>query len=416
MRQKAYVFAGHDIIAESQRQYDGTNRLAWQLVNPITGDGLSIDAQRIALQRTNVDPMGVNLGDADPFVSNEPTNGGDGAGMSQSSINAMVASIMPGYGGPTCKVDGLVTGCRFAFGMLASGAAEKGPSQTTTGVYSRSLGTYIGIATWDPNQAAAGVSAFGLPAGWSINGMSFTGSGFTFSSAFPIDDMTKIYGKLGFPSLGGYLGDLVQQGYGSFGQLSEAFVPFRLDDPPLTLRAPMDVGVLTRVDELIQKPRCSQFLNEVLAELAKATGRGREGVTFEALFNSARGSIYSVNPWWARGSGSPDGILVGNPAFHIEILMRDERPGDRADAPTSIMHEVFHGAPGGGANYTHFEMADAAYTVGGRMGLLKEHDYGNPDKPNAGYEAAKTDLEKRTIDNHNSNLFQDILIQACTKH
>ncbi len=52
-----------------------------QHVNPVTGDGLSTNAQGVAFERTNVDPMSVNVGDTDPFVSNEPTNGGEGEGM-----------------------------------------------------------------------------------------------------------------------------------------------------------------------------------------------------------------------------------------------------------------------------------------------------------------------------------------------
>lgn len=53
--------------------------------------------------------------------------------QSQSSINAMVASIIPGYGGPTCKVDGITTGCRLAFGAVSSGAASLvNPGATTT--------------------------------------------------------------------------------------------------------------------------------------------------------------------------------------------------------------------------------------------------------------------------------------------
>ncbi|HXT64154.1 MAG TPA: hypothetical protein VN696_14040 [Pyrinomonadaceae bacterium] len=369
VKQNGYVYAGKQLLVQQQRIYDGSTRTMWQHVNPIIGDGLSTDAQGVVLERTNVDPRGVNVGDEDPFISNEPTNGGEGEGYNQAAIDAMVASLFPGFGGPTCKVDGAFSLCHIAFGLLGMGAADFGPSQTTIAVYSRSLGKYVGLATWNPNQAAAGVSVFGLPTGWSINGMNFTGNGFTFSSTFPIGDMMKIYGNLGAPGLGGYLGELVQQGYGSLGQLSEAYGPFG-DRQDVLLRAPMDSSVLNAVDELMQKPTCSKFLNGVLAELAKASGRGRDGVTFESLFNAARGSIFSANPWPFPGSASPDGILVGNPAFHIEILMRDEVRTDRSTAPTRIMHEVFHGAPSGGDNYTHTQMVLAAITVAEPLGDL----------------------------------------------
>jgi YD repeat-containing protein len=123
VRQKAYVFAGRSLLAQQQRNGDGTTRLMWQHINPLTGDGLDTDSNGVALDRTTVDPMGVNLGDSDPFTP--PADGSeDGTeGASQSAINAMVAAIIPGWGGPTCKIDGMVTSCRLALGALSSGAA-----------------------------------------------------------------------------------------------------------------------------------------------------------------------------------------------------------------------------------------------------------------------------------------------------
>jgi hypothetical protein len=174
---------------------------------------------------------------------------------------------------------------------------------------------------------------------------------------------------------------------------------------------------LNRVETLLKKPKCTNFLNGVLAELGKATGRGREGVAFEGLFNAARGSIFSVPAWHSRGSASPDGILIGNPSFKITILIRSDVPSDMESAPTTIMHEIIHSSAREGANYTHFEMARAAYIVGGAMGLLTEHDFPTPGaKPDPGYNSATSDDEKKAIDNHNSSLFQKILIQACDRH
>ncbi len=58
-------------------------------------------------------------------MANEPTNGGDGEGMSQSAIDSMVAGLIPGWGGPKCAIDGAVSSCHLAYGLLASGAAEE---------------------------------------------------------------------------------------------------------------------------------------------------------------------------------------------------------------------------------------------------------------------------------------------------
>lgn len=168
---------------------------------------------------------------------------------------------------------------------------------------------------------------------------------------------------------------------------------------------PIDPDILTRTEALLKYPKCSEFLNGLLGQLGKATGRGREGVSFEDLFAAARGSIFTPN-FYARGSASPDGILVGNPAFSIHIMIRGNVPSDTESAPTTIMHEIVHGSPREGANYSHFEMADAAYTVAGPMGILSEHDYAHHNDPN--YKP-----NPGLSDNYNSSLFQDILVQAC---
>src|SRR5207244_1803531 len=121
-------------------------------LNPITGDGLTTDAQGMAIDRTTIDPMGVNVSDSNPFASNEPTNGGESEGMSQSAIDAIVASIVPGWGGPKCKVDGMVTGCRLAASVLSSGAGVRVSLSTPSGVFTRFSSGTTGQSTsiWSP--------------------------------------------------------------------------------------------------------------------------------------------------------------------------------------------------------------------------------------------------------------------------
>jgi hypothetical protein len=44
------------------------------------------------------------------------------------------------------------------------------------------------------------------------------------------------------------------------------------------------------------------------------------------------------------------------------------------------MHEIIHGSPREGKNYTHYEMARAAYILGDKMGLVtKMEGYGLKD-------------------------------------
>jgi hypothetical protein len=65
---------------------------------------------------------------------------------------------------------------------------------------------------------------------------------------------------------------------------------------------PIDPNILARTDALLRKQKCREFLNGLLAELGKRTGRGREGVSFEDLFKSIRGSIYSSPDLNSRGN------------------------------------------------------------------------------------------------------------------
>ncbi|MDQ2975096.1 MAG: hypothetical protein M3R69_06765 [Acidobacteriota bacterium] len=189
---------------------------------------------------------------------------------------------------------------------------------------------------------------------------------------------------------------------------------FDTGDPGPGTETPQNSIDPSRVDTLLKNKKCSDFLNGVLAELGKATGRGRDGVSFQDLFNAARGSIYGDPNLSSRGSASPDGILIGDSRFRITINTTTE---SFESAATTIMHEIIHGSPREGRNYTHFQMASAAYNVGGPMGLLTQHDFPTPGaEPNPREGVAKTELEKRTINNFNSSLFQNLLIQACDRH
>src|SRR5438105_13370084 len=72
--------------------------------------------------------------------------------MSQSTIDSMVAALMPGWGGQQCSVDGLLTGCAFAMSLEASGAADRCPdddcgTHTVTVIAKGADGHVIGSST-----------------------------------------------------------------------------------------------------------------------------------------------------------------------------------------------------------------------------------------------------------------------------
>ncbi len=135
-RQKAYVYAGGELLAQQERIIDpitggSTTRLFWQHNNPLNGDGLITDFQGTNLGRITVDPTGVDLGDSDPFSTGEGNGGAEDAG--QMGIDAKVAQLIPGFGGPQVKLDGFLTSPYLGFSALASGAAVRvNPGTNTT--------------------------------------------------------------------------------------------------------------------------------------------------------------------------------------------------------------------------------------------------------------------------------------------
>jgi YD repeat-containing protein len=121
-RQRSYVFAGGAVVAT---QYTGIG-LLWKQTNPVTGDEMETDSQGAVTGKETLDPMGVNLGDSDPFE--QPTGGsGNEVGPSQEQMNQRYAQLLPpsmGGGGVRVRVDGLEVNPYFAFSLLAGGSVK----------------------------------------------------------------------------------------------------------------------------------------------------------------------------------------------------------------------------------------------------------------------------------------------------
>ncbi len=395
VKKNEYVFAGRDVLAQQRRLSDTQSQMLWQHLNPVTGDGLRTDSQGLAIYRTTIDPMATDVGDSDPFADYGGGGGDTGEGISQSAIDSLVASLVPGWGGPRCAIDGMVTGCRLAFGALSSGAAVLGPSQTTVGVYSRSLQRYIGLATWNPAQAAAGVSVFGLPAGWSIYGMNFTGNGFSFSSAFPMADITKIYANLGsqYQGLGNWMGEIVHSGFGTLGQIAEAAYPFggAPQNPSHFTQEEVD-SLRDRLESTLQGG-CKKFTDAFLDQIYGSKDHPSILDTFNRVANSSKGGLYHY--WGGIGYSTGDvkngTAQVGlNPNIGINVLA------------LFMIHESVHHM-----GFGHDSMGTVAYSVATAQGFvdsLKNTSTPGPPRPAGGNQK----------DNfYNAGIFDNLLNAAC---
>jgi hypothetical protein len=334
--------------------------------------------------------MGVNVGDTDPFVSNEPTNGGEGEGMGQAAINAMVASLIPGWGGPTCKVDGMATGCRLAFGLLASGGGVLAPSNAQSGVFTRFTNKTNGQVTtrWSPLTAID------------------TGRG-TWFGYLPMGAQLGVDGHPDIFEIN--LAEIAAPGSRNMtyvGMLRE-LSSYAMHD--VWLQRVSIFKAINEIEDALKNKTCASFMNGVLAELGKTYGRGR-GLSFEDLFHSIPVSAFHADPKSGSiASASPDGIMIGHPEFKITI-----RNLFSGAAAAVLMHEITHGSPTEGNNYTHYQMADAAYTVAGSMGLL-DNKLGNFGlkgvTANPNESLAKTPFEAKTINNSNSGLFTGLIMK-----
>lgn len=157
-RQSSYAWAGGEVLAEQTGADTGMPQLKWDHLNLVTGDERQTDTSGRAVKATHMDPAGVDVGESDPFslgATGDPTT----SGMSQSAIDSMVASLMPGWGGSQCSVDGQLVGCGLADSLLSGGAASQCPDnecsrfQTVAGVtvyetyrsYSDGYEGYLGV-------------------------------------------------------------------------------------------------------------------------------------------------------------------------------------------------------------------------------------------------------------------------------
>jgi hypothetical protein len=129
VRQHSYVYAEGEIIAEQRRNGDGSMPLLWLQTNPVVGDQVATDSAGKVGSRTVLDPMGTDVGDSDPFATNTDTDpgtvGSGGEGVSQSSVDARVAQLIPGYGGAQCTIDLMSASCGLVDAMLSSGGGKR---------------------------------------------------------------------------------------------------------------------------------------------------------------------------------------------------------------------------------------------------------------------------------------------------
>jgi hypothetical protein len=310
-RRTSYAYAGGELLAVQQGAGTASPALRWQHQNPVTGDALETDATGRVMGGTRLDPGGANVGESNPLASNEAGEvGGDGEGMSQGAVDARAAQVIPGYGGPQCKVDFTVTSCALAYGVASSGAGTLVGGGARSGRLVRFTNHGNGQSTyrWAPLTAVGGSVGY-LPLGarmvgentWVINL-----SGISVAGRNPHAE----------GSLAGGGGQGVQFPTASNRNVSDRV--FAVLRRQLLMRE-REQAALNSAYRMLTG-RCAEFVAEVLRQAAAKTGKltainGPNGIEYNFNADSALRAYQS-----AMGRGevqSLDERLASNPRFDM---------------------------------------------------------------------------------------------------
>jgi hypothetical protein len=114
-RQKGSIYAGSQKLAELAAPYPGYNFVTWRHVNPTTGSWLTTDQSRNA-SRTELDPLGADVGTSDPYITYQTYS----EIMGPASLYSERGNAFDSGGG--CAMDGMPISCSW-FRFLMDGGA-----------------------------------------------------------------------------------------------------------------------------------------------------------------------------------------------------------------------------------------------------------------------------------------------------
>ena len=166
-----------------------------------------------------------------------------------------------------------------------------------------------------------------------------------------------------------------------------------------TVMDPLAAGLRSRLENLTTIKQCSNFLNALLPQLESATGLETRADTFMGVFDelALKGSFYD-----ASGQTAAHGTTNVTPALTtVGINLSKSKPGGEESLEAIGIHETTHAATKWGRGYSEFEIADAAWVVGRRMGLV-------PEGVGRGINS-----ESKPAYNYNRKLFDSTVIAAC---
>jgi hypothetical protein len=157
------------------------------------------------------------------------------------------------------------------------------------------------------------------------------------------------------------------------------------------------------VSNLLSNPKCAKFMNALLKQIGADTGKTAFSENAMDIFNAVRkqgGFSRRQGPFGAEG-----GDTVGNRRAFINInynidFATANYPLVSAANGRQILHELMHVASGTSSDYSHYEMANAAWEVATSQGFK-----GIGPQPSGGDPGGR--------DVPNADVFNSILFRAC---
>jgi YD repeat-containing protein len=307
-KQKGYVFAGSEVLATHEN-----NNVLWQHDNPITASQGYSTIQGVYIPKAEYDPIGIDVGFDDPYQNLlvDPTPPENRPGL-------LVGFSIPDG---RCQLDGMAIDCGWAMQLLDSGAAVQCPNNDCGPRVMNSYnanGQFLGTVLSQPFQAFAdGYSGF-LPPGATYQG---NGSWIIPSSrpstppslkpAAPAPGGVSAGNRNPYGGIGtdeGPTGDVT----GQLGATPQ-YVPISQED----IKA-----FAQRVEKMVTEQKCKDFLNQLLAEVAKETN-AKAKTTADILPTFNKTHFY-----WEKADGMHGGHQFqenGSPAASISDEIKHEK-------------------------------------------------------------------------------------------
>jgi RHS repeat-associated protein len=153
-------------------------------------------------------------------------------------------------------------------------------------------------------------------------------------------------------------------------------------------------AVRKAVNSLLKKKQCKKFLNSMLSALSTANGIASVGNSFSDVFKARSKSVGFTDDTGLYDDYGQTNLIGGQ--LHIGVNFSRATPTGPNSLGMTAIHETFHAAASQGL-YSEIDMANAAFDVGKKMGLIPDLVSGPMKGESKEAQAYNTKLTDSTI-------------------